>query len=84
MAKDQSSLDRRERSCHKHHRRFPDSSPKGDPFSRVFRDLFVHLVNHSTYHRGQAVTMLRQLGKAVQATDFLLFLDAQKARPAKG
>jgi uncharacterized damage-inducible protein DinB len=52
---------------------------KGEPWSYAQGDLLVHLVNHSTYHRGQAVTMLRQLGKPVQATDYLLFLDAKKA-----
>ncbi len=34
-----------------------------------------HLVNHSTYHRGQLVTLLRQLGHAPQATDFVEYLD---------
>jgi uncharacterized damage-inducible protein DinB len=32
-----------------------------------------HLVNHSTYHRGQVTTMLRQLGATPQATDLALF-----------
>jgi uncharacterized damage-inducible protein DinB len=49
-------------------------SVKGDPFGHALGDLFVHLVNHSTYHRGQAVTMLRQLGKAALTTDYLVFL----------
>ena len=26
-------------------------------------ELFVHVVNHSSYHRGQVATMLRQLGR---------------------
>ncbi|HJQ41111.1 MAG TPA: DinB family protein [Thermoanaerobaculia bacterium] len=34
-----------------------------------------HLVNHSTFHRGQLVTLLRQLGRAPQATDFVEYLD---------
>jgi uncharacterized damage-inducible protein DinB len=34
-----------------------------------------HVVNHSTYHRGQVVTMLRQLGAAPPATDFLVYYD---------
>ena len=34
-----------------------------------------HVVNHSSYHRGQVVTLLRQLGKTPEATDFLVFLD---------
>ena len=34
-----------------------------------------HLVNHSSYHRGQVVTLLRQLGHNPPATDFLVYLD---------
>jgi uncharacterized damage-inducible protein DinB len=30
-------------------------------------------VNHSTYHRGQIVTMLRQLGAKPPTTDLILF-----------
>lgn len=33
-----------------------------------------HVVNHSSYHRGQVVTLLRQLARTPPATDFLIFL----------
>lgn len=36
-----------------------------------------HLVNHSSYHRGQVMAMLRQLGAEAIATDFLVFIDTQ-------
>jgi uncharacterized damage-inducible protein DinB len=36
------------------------------------------MVSHSTYHRGQVITMLRQLGAAPVQLDFLLFIDLQK------
>jgi uncharacterized damage-inducible protein DinB len=49
----------------------------GKTWSYPLHELLVHLVNHSTYHRGQAVTMVRQLGKPVEATDYLLFLDSK-------
>ncbi len=32
-----------------------------------------HLVNHSTYHRGQVAALLRQLGHAPPATDLILY-----------
>jgi uncharacterized damage-inducible protein DinB len=32
-----------------------------------------HLANHGTYHRGQVVTMLRQLGAAAPHTDLIVF-----------
>jgi uncharacterized damage-inducible protein DinB len=34
-----------------------------------------HALNHSTYHRGQIVTMLRQLGRTPPVTDLLVFFD---------
>jgi uncharacterized damage-inducible protein DinB len=48
-------------------------SLKGDPFTQFLGDLFVHVVNHSTYHRGQVVTLIRQCGGTPPSTDFLLF-----------
>src|SRR5215472_14865256 len=36
--------------------------------------LMQHLVNHSTYHRGQIAAMMRQLDAKPLATDFHLFL----------
>ena len=39
-------------------------------FSYSMRVLLQHLVNHGTYHRGQVVTMLRQLGVVPRPTDY--------------
>ena len=47
---------------------------KRHQFSYPLRALLQHLVNHSTYHRGQVATMLRQLGAAPRATDYHLYL----------
>lgn len=46
---------------------------RGDPFAAPLSELLRHVVNHSTYHRGQVATMLRQLGASVPATDLVLF-----------
>ncbi|MBL0144961.1 MAG: DinB family protein [Chitinophagaceae bacterium] len=36
--------------------------------------MLLHLFNHATYHRGQLITMLRQLGAdKIPATDFSAF-----------
>ena len=44
----------------------------GDAYSMPYYQLFAHVVNHATYHRGQLVTMLRQAGFTnVSATDLL-------------
>lgn len=54
-------------------------SVTGDPFSHALGDVLLHVVNHATQHRGQAVTMVRQLGKPAQSTDFLVYI--REARP---
>ena len=36
-----------------------------------------HLVNHTSYHRGQVMTMLRQLGKPAVGTDMILMYQEQ-------
>jgi len=50
---------------------------KGQPFSYPLWQCLQHLVNHSTYHRGQVTTLLRQLGAQVKGTDFLVYYDAR-------
>jgi len=45
----------------------------GAPFRAPLWQLMRHVVNHSTYHRGQTVTMLRQLGAVAPSTDLVLF-----------
>ena len=38
-------------------------------------NVLLHLFNHSTYHRGQLVTMIRQAGvESIPATDFVAFI----------
>lgn len=48
-------------------------SISGDAFTRPYEDMFAHVANHSTYHRGQLVTMLRQVGARPQSTDMSVF-----------
>lgn len=45
----------------------------GDPKRQRLGDLLLHVVNHSTYHRGQLTTMLRQVGAVPPGTDLLQF-----------
>jgi uncharacterized damage-inducible protein DinB len=44
---------------------------------RPLADTLQHLLSHSTYHRGQVATLLRQLGQTPPTTDFLVFLAEQ-------
>ena len=46
---------------------------KGNQYSQSLWQLMQHLANHSTYHRGQVVTMLRQLGVKPVGTDLVTF-----------
>lgn len=46
---------------------------KGDAFSEPLVDQLVHVVNHSSYHRGQVATLARQAGFAAPATDLIVF-----------
>jgi uncharacterized damage-inducible protein DinB len=41
-----------------------------------------HLVNHGSYHRGQVVTMLRQLGAKAVGTDLITFYRERNAAAA--
>ena len=47
---------------------------KGDDFTRVRYQATAHVFNHSTYHRGQLVNYLRQVGFTdVNTTDLIYF-----------
>jgi len=51
-------------------------NPAATRWTYSLRHMLHHVVNHSTYHRGQVAGMLRQAGTTPPATDFLLYLDA--------
>ncbi|MGB4843524.1 MAG: DinB family protein [Ferruginibacter sp.] len=47
---------------------------KREEFKQPVYELLLHIMNHGTYHRGQLVTMLRQLGvDKIPSTDFTTF-----------
>ena len=48
---------------------------RGETWSYPLASMIQHVVNHSTYHRGQVATMLRQLGAEPIPTDLLVFAD---------
>jgi len=43
----------------------------GHEYTQPMGELLRHVVNHSTYHRGQLTTMLRQLGHGAPSTDLV-------------
>ncbi len=46
----------------------------GDPHADPLAGLLRHVVNHSSYHRGQVTTLLRQAGHPAPDTDLVIFL----------
>ena len=53
---------------------------KGETWTYPLWQQMAHVANHSTYHRGQVTTLLRQLGAKAPMTDFLFYYDEQGAR----
>jgi uncharacterized damage-inducible protein DinB len=47
----------------------------GKPYTYPLWQQMVHVVNHSSYHRGQVTTLLRQLGAQPVETDLLAYYD---------
>ena len=52
------------------------TNTKGEQWEYPLGSMIQHVMNHSTYHRGQVTTMLRQLGAQVIPVDLLVFMDA--------
>jgi uncharacterized damage-inducible protein DinB len=51
---------------------------QGESWTYPLWQALLHLVNHQTYHRGQVTMLLRQLGVAPAAVDFLVYIDEKK------
>jgi len=52
------------------------SDSRGNRHAEPLYRQMQHRVNHSSYHRGQVVTMVRQLGEKPQNTDLIAFYRA--------
>jgi len=49
------------------------SNSKGQAFTNKVRDILFHIVNHSTYHRGQIASDFRKNGLEPLVSDYILF-----------
>lgn len=49
------------------------TNTKGQPFSNRIQDILFHVINHSTYHRGQIATDFRQNGIEPLTTDYIFY-----------
>lgn len=48
---------------------------RGQSFQHTRAEVLMHLFNHASYHRGQLITLMRQLGiGALPATDYVAYL----------
>ena len=45
----------------------------GQPQKNTVQDILVHVVNHATYHRGQIVRRIRELGFTPPSTDYIQY-----------
>lgn len=50
----------------------------GETKSYILGEALLHCANHATFHRGQVVSLLRQLGVTPPGTDYILFLDGSR------
>lgn len=58
---------------------FHYQNTKREQFKQPIYQMLLHIFNHGTYHRGQLVSMLRQLGVIeIPATDFIVWGRSRK------
>jgi uncharacterized damage-inducible protein DinB len=56
------------------HQSIPYRNLKGGAFSQPLFDILHHVFNHGTYHRGQLVSIMRELGEVdIPQTDFIVW-----------
>jgi uncharacterized damage-inducible protein DinB len=51
------------------------TNTRGEEWKYPLGQMIQHVMNHSSYHRGQVTAMLRQLGAEVIPVDLLVFMD---------
>jgi uncharacterized damage-inducible protein DinB len=51
------------------------TNTRGEQWTYTFGQMLQHVAHHSTYHRGQVTTMLRQLGAEPAPVDLLVWVD---------
>jgi len=57
------------------------TNSKGDTFSNNIRDIYFHVINHSTHHRGQIASEFRQYGINPLVSDYIFY--KRTSLPAK-
>lgn len=57
---------------------FELKTSKGESYSHTYGESMQHLINHSTYHRGQMAGLMRQRGVRPPSTDYIRFARDRK------
>lgn len=55
------------------------TNTKGETHTHPLWHPVSHMVNHSTYHRGQVISLLRQMGYPVPSTDLIVYFYERSA-----
>jgi len=61
---------------------FEYRNSKGEGFRQPIWEAVLHAVNHGTLHRGQILTMFRQLDRVPTGTDLIFYYREKAKRPA--
>lgn len=56
---------------------------RGESWKYPLSQILQHVVNHSTYHRGQVTSLMRSLGATPAMTDYLFYWDVQMESRSK-
>lgn len=54
-------------------KRIEYTNMKGEKFTNTIKDIVVHVINHSTYHRAQIAQLIRQSGGEPAKTDYIVY-----------
>jgi uncharacterized damage-inducible protein DinB len=49
------------------------TNSKGEKYVNTIKDIIVHLINHSTYHRAQIAQKVKATGGKPAATDYIVY-----------
>jgi len=54
-------------------RRIEYKNTKGEKFVNTLKDIIVHVINHSTYHRAQIALFVKKSGDEPARTDYIVY-----------
>lgn len=54
-------------------KRIDYANTKGEKFSNTVKDIVIHVINHSTYHRAQIAQKVKVLGEKPATTDYIVY-----------